>query len=376
MKFVIRGKDASSSARAGTILTDHGDISTPVFMPVGTRATVKAIHQEELTDPIGANIILGNTYHLYLRPGEEVIYEAGGLHRFMGWDKAILTDSGGYQVYSLSQQRKIKEAGVTFRSHIDGSKHEFTPERAIDIQLNLGADILMAFDECTPYPCEYTYAKNSMGLTHRWLDRCIEQMKKQDHKHGYTQVLSPIVQGSIYKDLRVISAEYIAQKNADINAIGGLSVGEPAEILYEMTDTVCSILPQDNPRYLMGVGTPENLLECIALGVDMFDCVLPSRNARHGLLYTHSGILRIKNEKWSRDFSPIDPESNAPTSRNHTKAYLRHLFQVNEFLGLQIATLNNLSFYCNLIQQAREHILRGDFVLWKNDKLKQITQNL
>ena len=376
MRFTISGKDLSSSARAGAVLTDHGEIPTPVFMPVGTRATVKAVHQSELSDPINADIILGNTYHLYLRPGEEIVHQAGGLHRFMGWDKAILTDSGGYQVYSLSQQRKITEAGVTFRSHIDGSKHEFSPEKAIDIQINLGADIIMAFDECTPYPCEFRYAKNSMDLTHRWLDRCISRMVESENKYGFQQTLAPIVQGSTYKDLRKNSAEYIAGKNAMLNAIGGLSVGEPAQILYEMTDLVCSILPKDKPRYLMGVGTPENILECIALGVDMFDCVLPSRNARHGLLYTHSGMLRIKNEKWSRDFSPIDPDSIAPTSRKHSKAYLRHLFQVNEFLGLQIATLNNLSFYSKLIRQARAHILDGDFVQWKNDTLKRITQNL
>jgi queuine tRNA-ribosyltransferase len=376
MKFTLEKKDEKSSARAGQIELATGIIQTPIFMPVGTQATVKAVHQHELDSPINAEIILGNTYHLYLRPGIEVIEEAGGLHSFMNWNKPILTDSGGYQVYSLSQRRKITEKGVIFSSHVDGSKHEFSPERAIDIQRAIGADIIMAFDECTPYPCERSYAKNSMELTHRWLDRCCEYMNQTEPKYGHEQYLAPIVQGSCYPDLRSASAEYIASKNMKINAIGGLSVGEPHEIMYEVSEQVCKILPEHSPRYLMGVGTPSNILECISLGVDMFDCVLPTRNARHGILYTSQGQIRIKNAKWSKDFSPIDPLSNSPLSKSHSKAYLRHLFQVKEYLAAQIASVHNLSFYLWLVKEARNHILDGSFVSWKTEMVKKLEQKL
>jgi queuine tRNA-ribosyltransferase len=376
MKFTIDAKDPGSSARAGIIETDHGNIMTPIFMPVGTQATVKAVHQHELEDQIKAQIILGNTYHLFLRPGTEVIEEAGGLHKFMGWDKPLLTDSGGYQVYSLSSRRKIKESGVRFHAHVDGSIHEFTPESATAIQKSLGADIIMAFDECTPYPCEYNYAKDSMHRTHRWLERCLTYHKENPGLYDYEQTLAPIVQGSVYDDLREISANYIAGTDMPINAIGGLSVGEPEEDLYKHTDIVCRILPKDKPRYLMGVGTPVNLLETIALGIDMFDCVLPSRNARHGLLYTSEGIINIKNKKWERDFSPIDPESESILSRKHSKAYLRHLIHVKEYLAAQIATIHNLSFYLSLVKQARQHIVDGDFANWKNSMTKKLSQRL
>ena len=343
-------------------------------MPVGTAGTVKAVHQEELVEQIGAQIILGNTYHLYLRPGMDVIRKAGGLHKFKNWNRPILTDSGGYQVYSLSQQRKIKEEGVKFSSHIDGSKHIFTPENVMDIQRTIGADIIMAFDECTPYPCDEKYATRSMHMTHRWLDRCIERHNETQGHYGYEQILAPIVQGSTYPHLRKISAEYIASKDMLINAIGGLSVGEPHEDMYAMTELVCDILPQDKPRYLMGVGTPANILECISLGIDMFDCVLPTRNARHGLLYTSRGIVHIRNEKWKQCFDPIDPESTAATSRNHSLAYLRHLVISGEALGAMISSLQNLSFYLKLVKDARKHILEGDFMEWKNFTLPVISQ--
>ncbi len=376
MKFNITNTCPNTNARTGIIETDHGTIETPIFMPVGTAGTVKGVHQQELKSQIQAQIILGNTYHLYLRPGIDILKQAGGLHQFIGWDRPILTDSGGYQVYSLSGRRKIKEEGVTFQSHIDGSKHTFTPESAIDIQRAIGGDIIMAFDECTPYPCEYKYAKDSMEMTHRWLKRCIKQFETTDSYYGYEQNFFPIVQGSTYKDLRKISAETIAAADQQANAIGGLSVGEPAEEMYEMTDLVCGILPKEKPRYLMGVGTPANILECIALGIDMFDCVLPSRNARHGLLYTAEGILNMKNAKWKEDFSIIDENSTCSTSRLHTKAYLRHLFQCKELLAAQIATLHNLSFYLWLVQEARNKIADGSFGTWKKEMVERVQRRL
>ena len=376
MEFSLLHTDPGSKARAGEITTAHGKIQTPIFMPVGTSATVKGVHQRDLKNEINPDIILGNTYHLYLRPGTEILQQAGGLHKFMGWDRPLLTDSGGYQVYSLSANRKIKEEGVKFKSHIDGSYHIFTPENAIDIQRQIGADIIMAFDECTPYPCEYNYAKASMHMTHRWLDRCLEQEKKSPFLYGYEQTLFPIVQGSTYKDLRQQSAEFIASREAPGNAIGGLSVGEPAEEMYAMTDVVCAILPEDKPRYLMGVGTPINLLENIALGVDMFDCVLPSRNARNGMLYTFEGSINIKNKKWENDFSVIDPDANTFVDTAYSKAYLRHLFSVNELLGKQIATIHNLGFYLALVRQAREKILAGEFTAWKDKMVKQMDKRL
>ncbi len=365
MKFSISLSDDKSNARAGRIQTDHGIIETPIFMPVGTVATVKGVHQKELKEEIHAQIILGNTYHLYLRPGLEVLQEAGGLHRFNGWDRPILTDSGGYQVYSLAARRKITEEGVKFQSHIDGSRHLFTPENVMDIQRIIGADIIMAFDECTPYPCEYDYARRSMHMTHRWLKRCCQHFDQTEGLYGYQQTLFPIVQGSVYPDLRSQSAEKVASFERAANAIGGLSVGEPAEDMYAMTDIVCQILPKDKPRYLMGVGTPVNILESIALGIDMFDCVMPTRNARHGMLFTSEGIIHIKNKKWERDFSPIDKNCPASTSQFYTKAYLRHLFKAKELLAMQIASIHNLSFYLWLVKTAREHILAGDFSSWK-----------
>ena len=345
MLFHLKNTDPNSAARAGIIETDHGVIETPIFMPVGTVGAVRAIHQHELRQEINAQIILGNTYHLYLRPGTEVLQAAGGLHKFIGWERPMLTDSGGFQVYSLSNQRKIKEEGVTFKSHIDGSKHFFSPEKAMDIQREIGADIIMAFDECTPYPCEYKYAKNSMEMTHRWLKRCCDRFDETEGKYDYGQTLFPIVQGSTFKDLRKQSAEVIASFEREGNAIGGLSVGEPDEDMYEMTELVCGILPKNKPRYLMGVGTPMNVLECISLGVDMFDCVLPTRNARHGMLYTAEGIINIKNAKWKNDFSPIDEHSTSHTSRHHSKAYLRHLIYSKEFLGAQIASPSQLVLF-------------------------------
>ncbi|MEL6974569.1 MAG: tRNA guanosine(34) transglycosylase Tgt [Bacteroidota bacterium] len=376
MEFTLHQKDTGSKARAGTLETDHGTIQTPIFMPVGTAGTVKGVHQRELKQDIDPDIILGNTYHLYLRPGMEILEQAGGLHAFMGWDRNILTDSGGYQVYSLSDNRKITEEGVTFKSHIDGSKHFFSPERAMDIQRTIGADIIMAFDECTPYPCEYDYAKKSMHMTHRWLDRCIEHFNNTPSKYGYEQTLFPIVQGSTYTDLRKQSAEYIASVGAAGNAIGGLSVGEPAEEMYAMSEVVCDILPEDKPRYLMGVGTPINILENIALGVDMFDCVMPTRNARNGMLFTSEGTINIKNKKWENDFSPIDPMGHTFVDEEYSKAYLRHLFAANEFLGKQIATIHNLGFYLWLVRTAREHILVGDFAEWKNSMVGQMSKRL
>ncbi|MCX6218382.1 tRNA guanosine(34) transglycosylase Tgt [Spirosoma sp.] len=376
MTFSISAQDTQSKARTGTLTTDHGPIQTPIFMPVGTAGTVKAVHQRELETDINAEIILGNTYHLYLRPGLEVLSQAGGLHAFNGWRRPILTDSGGYQVYSLSQTRKIKEEGVTFKSHIDGSKHTFTPEGVMDIQRIIGADIIMAFDECTPYPCDYGYARQSMEMTHRWLGRCIDRFDASEGHYGYRQTLFPIVQGSTYADLRRQSAEIIASKEREGNAIGGLAVGEPAEEMYAMIDLVNGILPADKPRYLMGVGTPANILEAIALGVDMFDCVMPTRNARHGLLFTTEGIINIKNEKWSRDFSPIDAGLGGYASTFYSKAYLRHLIKSEELLGGQIASLHNLTFYLWLVRQARTHIAAGDFVSWKKEMVVRLMQRL
>ncbi len=365
MKFNIQHTADKTSARAGVIETDHGKIETPIFMPVGTLGAVKAVHIHELEEQINAQIILGNTYHLYLRPGIDIIQEAGGLHKFNNWSKPILTDSGGYQVYSLAARRTIKEAGVKFQSHVDGSRHLFTPENVMDIQRVIGADFIMAFDECTPYPCDYKYAKKSIAMTHRWLKRCCDRFDNTDPIYDYDQTLIPIVQGSTYKDLRLESAEAIAEFDRPANAIGGLSVGEPAEEMYAMTEIVTNILPKDKPRYLMGVGTPANLLECIHLGIDMFDCVLPTRNARHGLLYTAEGIINIKNAKWKTDHTAIDPNSPSKTSRVHSKAYLHHLIRCKELLGAQIASLHNLSFFLWLVGQAREHIIAGDFETWK-----------
>lgn len=376
MKFDLVTKDPQSKARAGVITTDHGPIETPIFMPVGTVATVKGVHQRELKDDINPDIILGNTYHLYLRPQTDIIEKAGGLHKFMNWDRNILTDSGGYQVYSLSGNRKIKEEGVKFKSHIDGSYHFFSPESVMEIQRTIGADIIMAFDECTPYPCDYRYAKRSMHMTHRWLDRCIAHLDKVPVKYGYDQAFFPIVQGSTYKDLRALSAEYIANSGAVGNAIGGLSVGEPAEEMYAMSEVVCNILPEDKPRYLMGVGTPINILENIALGIDMFDCVMPTRNARNGMLFTANGTINIKNKKWEADFSPIDEMGITFVDTEYSKAYLRHLFAANEYLGKQIATIHNLGFYMWLVREARKHILAGDFREWKDTMVKQMSQRL
>ena len=376
MDFEILKTDEHTKARAGKITTSHGVIETPIFMPVGTVGSVKGVHQRELKDDINADIILGNTYHLYLRPQTPILEKAGGLHKFINWDRNILTDSGGYQVYSLAANRKIKEEGVKFKSHIDGSFHFFSPEKVMEIERSIGADIMMAFDECTPYPCEYGYAKRSMHLTHRWLDRCITHLEKVPPKYGYHQSLFPIVQGSVYKDLRTQSAEYIASKNADGNAIGGLSVGEPVEQMYEITELVCDILPKDKPRYLMGVGTPVNILENIALGVDMMDCVMPTRNARNGMLFTAKGIINIKNKKWEDDFSPIDPDGHTYVDTYYTKAYLRHLFAANEFLGKQIASIHNLGFYLWLVREARRQIVAGTFLTWKKKMVTDMSNRL
>ena len=376
MKFDLLKKDPQSQARAGSITTDHGVIETPIFMPVGTVASVKGVHQRELKEEINPDIILGNTYHLYLRPKLEILEKAGGLHKFMNWDRNILTDSGGYQVYSLSATRKIKEEGVKFKSHIDGSVHFFSPENVMETQRIIGADIIMAFDECTPYPCDYKYAQRSMHMTHRWLDRCINHLEKLPFKYGYEQTFFPIVQGSTYKDLRIQSAEYIAKSNQQGNAIGGLSVGEPAEEMYAMTEIVTAILPEDKPRYLMGVGTPINILENIALGIDMFDCVMPTRNARNGMLFTANGTINIKNKKWEADFSPVDEMGYTYVDTEYTKAYLRHLFAANEYLGKQIATIHNLGFYMWLVREARKHIIAGDFREWKEMMVKNMSQRL
>lgn len=376
MKFTLRAQDSETKARAGIIETAHGVIKTPVFMPVGTAGSVKAVHQPELKEDIKAQIILGNTYHLYLRPGLQVLKNAGGLHKFNQWHGPILSDSGGYQVYSLADARKITADGVMFRSHIDGSRHFFTPERAMDIQRTIGADIIMAFDECTPYPCSYEYAQSSMDLTHKWLAKCCARFDSTERQYDYDQTLFPIVQGSIYRDLREKSAEVIASYERSGNAIGGLSVGEPADEMYAMTEIVCNILPVEKPRYLMGVGTPVNLLENIALGVDMFDCVMPTRNGRNGMLFTKNGIINIKNKKWENDFSPIDPHSDLWSDRLYSKAYLRHLIRSREILGAQIASLHNLHFYLWLMNEAREHILRGTFRDWKNKIVQNLGQRL
>jgi len=376
MKFTIKNTDSKTNARVGYIETSHGKIQTPVFMPVGTQGTVKAVHQRELKNQINADIILGNTYHLYLRPGIDIIEKAGGIHKFINWSGNILTDSGGYQVYSLASNRKITDNGVEFKNHIDGSSHLFTPEKVIDIQRSIGADIIMAFDECPPYPCEYDYAKNSMKLTHKWLDRCINRFNSTENKYEYEQFLFPIAQGSTYKDLRMQSAEYISNTNSFGNAIGGLSVGEPTEEMYAMTELVCEIFPKDKPRYLMGVGTPINLLENIALGVDMFDCVMPTRNARNGMLFTSKGIINIKNNKWKDDFSAIDEDDITYVDKQYSKAYLRHLFSVNEILGKQIASIHNLGFYSWLISESRKHIIDGDFLNWKNKMVKVLNKRL
>jgi queuine tRNA-ribosyltransferase len=376
MKFQLVSTDSKSSARAGTLTTDHGEIQTPIFMPVGTAGSVKAVHQRELEEDIKAQIILGNTYHLYLRPGLDLLQKADGLHNFNGWKKPILTDSGGYQVYSLAANRKITPEGVMFKSHIDGSSHLFTPERVMDIQRIIGADIIMAFDECTPYPCEYGYAKKSMALTHEWLARCVKQIANTTPHYGYEQVLFPIVQGSVYNDLREASAEFVASQDQPGNAIGGLSVGEPHEDMYAMTSLVCGILPKDKPRYLMGVGTPENILECIALGIDMFDCVMPTRNARNGMLFTTEGIINIRNEKWKEDLSPIDTALGGYASTFYSKAYLRHLIINKEILGAQIASIHNLAFYLWLVREARAHIIAGDFTSWKDQMVKVVSRRL
>ena len=398
MKFQLSHTDPNSSARAGKISTDHGEILTPIFMPVGTVGSVKAVEQTQLVKDVKAQIILGNTYHLYLRPGMEVMEEAGGLHKFMHWDRPLLTDSGGYQVYSLASQRKLTEEGVTFKSHIDGSKHFFSPEGVVDIQRTIGADIMMVLDECPPYPCDKKYAENSMQLTHRWAKRCKDHWEKVSGpdwrenlgeseinftengglagKYGYNQTLFPIVQGSTYKDLRKISAETLAEMDFEGNAIGGLSVGEPAEEMYLTTELVCGILPKEKPRYLMGVGTPENILECIGLGIDMFDCVMPTRNARHALLFTREGIRNMKNAQYSKDFSPIDPTSDFWMDQFYSKAYLRHLFKAQEYLALQISTLHNLNFYLWLVGEARKHIIEGDFFVWKKSVTKTLMQRL
>ena len=376
MSFDIKAKDIGSSARAGVLQTAHGEIETPIFMPVGTLGGVKAVHFTELEKEIQAQIILGNTYHLYLRPGTDVLFKAGGLHKFNGWNKPILTDSGGYQVYSLAAIRKIKEEGASFSSHIDGSKHLFTPENVMDVQRIIGADIIMAFDECAPYPCEYKYAKKSMEMTHRWLTRCADRFNNTEPHYGYEQMLFPIVQGSVFNDLRKESAEFVASQNLVGNAIGGLSVGEPAEDMYAMAETVCSILPKEKPRYLMGVGTPANILESIAIGIDMFDCVMPTRNARNGMLFTTNGIINIKNEKWKDDFSSIDANSPSELVRNTSKAFLRHLVHTGEILGAMIASVNNLSMYLWLVKEARKQIIAGNYAIWKTAMVKQVMQRL
>ncbi|MBS1776424.1 MAG: tRNA guanosine(34) transglycosylase Tgt [Bacteroidetes bacterium] len=376
MDFELKAQDPNSQARAGILHTDHGNIHTPIFMPVGTVGSVKAVSQQQLEDEIKAEIILGNTYHLYLRPGTDVLEAAGGLHQFNGWHKPILTDSGGYQVFSLSNNRKLTENGAVFQSHIDGSKHLFSPENVMDIQRSIGADIIMAFDECPPYPSDYEYAKKSMELTHRWLARCDKRLNESEPKYGYRQSLFPIVQGSTYKDLRIASAQFISGMEADGNAIGGLSVGEPEELMYDMCALCCEHLPKEKPRYLMGVGTPWNILENIALGVDMFDCVMPTRNGRNGMLFTTKGVINIKNKRWATDFTPLDSGLECTTSNYYTKAYLRHLFVANELLGLQIASIHNLAFYLHLVREARVHIISGDFKTWKDALIPQLKQRL
>ncbi|MEL6676492.1 MAG: tRNA guanosine(34) transglycosylase Tgt [Bacteroidota bacterium] len=376
MQFDLLQTDPGSHARAGKMTTAHGVIETPIFMPVGTVGSVKAVPQKELTEQIQAQIILGNTYHLFLRPGTEILQEAGGLHRFIHWDKPMLTDSGGYQVYSLAENRKLTEEGVTFKNHIDGSKHLFTPEKVVDIQRTIGADIMMVLDECPPYPSDRAYAERSMHLTHRWAERCKKHWQEQAPLYGYDQNLFPIIQGSTFSDLRTQSTEYIAGLDLPGNAIGGLSVGEPHDIMYELTDLSCRILPQDKPRYLMGVGTPVNLLECIALGVDMFDCVLPTRNARHGLIYTREGIRNLKNQKYERDFSPLDPGGACEVDEYYSKAYLRHLFKAQEYLAFYIASVHNLAFFLWLVKEARKHILEGTFASWKAQMIPKLGTRL
>ncbi|MDR0940308.1 MAG: tRNA guanosine(34) transglycosylase Tgt [Mediterranea sp.] len=376
MTFELQHTDPRTNARAGWLTTDHGVVQTPIFMPVGTVGTVKAVHQRELTDDIHAQIILGNTYHLYLRPGLEVLERAGGLHRFNSFDRPMLTDSGGFQVFSLAGIRKIKEEGVEFRSHIDGSKHFFSPERVMDIERTIGADIVMAFDECPPGTADYDYAKKSLDLTHRWLDRCIARFDATEPKYGYRQSLFPIVQGCVYPDLRRRSAEYIASKEADGNAIGGLAVGEPVEKMYEMIELVNEILPRDKPRYLMGVGTPANILEAIERGVDMFDCVMPTRNGRNGMLFTKDGVMNMRNKKWEMDFSPIEADGASYVDTLYSKAYLRHLFHADELLALQIASIHNLAFYLWLVGEARQHIIAGDFGTWKPTMVKRVSTRL
>ncbi|MBR5378049.1 MAG: tRNA guanosine(34) transglycosylase Tgt [Bacteroidales bacterium] len=376
MSFSIAANDPKSAARAGVLQTGHGPIETPIFMPVGTAGTVKACHIRDVREEAKAQIILGNTYHLYLRPGLDVLEAAGGLHKFNGWDRPILTDSGGFQVFSLTGIRKMKEEGVTFQSHIDGSRHLFTPEKVMDIERSIGADIMMAFDECTPGTADYNYAKQSMELTHRWLDRCVERFHATEPKYGYEQALFPIVQGCVYRDLRERSAEYIASKGADGNAIGGLAVGEPTEKMYEMIELVNSILPKDKPRYLMGVGTPANILEGISRGVDMFDCVMPTRNGRNGMIFTSEGIINLKNEKWKYDFSPVDPNGDTFVDAQYSRAYLRHLFVAGEILGPMIASLHNIAFYLWLVREARKHIIEGDFTNWRDLTLAKVTKRL
>lgn len=376
MKFTVVNEDGKSSARAGILHTDHGAIETPIFMPVGTLGTVKAVHIRDIKDEVKAQIILGNTYHLYLRPGLEVLNRVGGLHRFNGWDRPILTDSGGFQVFSLTGIRKMREEGVEFRSHIDGSKHLFTPERVMDIERAIGADIMMAFDECPPGTSDYAYAKESMERTHRWLDRCVQRFSETEPLYGYEQALFPIVQGCVYHDLRKASAEFIASKDAVGNAIGGLAVGEPTEKMYEMIEVVNAILPKDKPRYLMGVGTPANILEGISRGVDMFDCVMPTRNGRNGMIFTDEGIINIKNEKWKFDYSPVDPHGITFADTQYSRAYLRHLFAAGEMLGPMIASLHNLGFYLWLVREARQHIIDGDFAHWRELMLPKLTRRL
>jgi queuine tRNA-ribosyltransferase len=376
MDFELVAQDNYCKARAGLITTGHGQIETPIFMPVGTVGSVKAVNQQQLKEEVKAQIILGNTYHLYLRPGTDILEQAGGLHQFNGWDKPILTDSGGYQVFSLSNNRKLKEEGALFQSHIDGSRHLFSPENVMDIQRSIGADIIMAFDECPPYPSEFEYARKSMELTHRWLTRCVQRLSETEPKYGYEQALFPIVQGSTFKDLRRDSSRFVAGIGADGNAIGGLSVGEPEEMMYEMCALCCSFLPEEKPRYLMGVGTPWNILENISLGVDMFDCVMPTRNGRNGMLFTTKGVINIKNKKWANDFSVIDEGLDCHTSNYYSKAYLRHLFVANEILGLQIASIHNLAFYLHLVKEARKQILAGNFKTWKDEMIPVLKQRL
>lgn len=376
MEFRLQSTDPKSHARAGVITTCHGEIATPVFMPVGTAGTVKAVHIRDVDEDVKARIILGNTYHLYLRPGLDILRGAGGLHKFNGWNKPILTDSGGFQVYSLTDRRKMKEEGVVFQSHIDGSRHMFSPEKVVDIQRTIGADIIMAFDECTPYPCDYSYAEKSMELTHRWLDRCLVRFDETEPLYGYRQSLFPIVQGSVYRDLRIKSAEKIASCGADGNAIGGLAVGEPVETMYELTELVCNILPKDKPRYLMGVGTPVNILEGISQGVDMFDCVMPTRNGRNGMIFTRNGIINLKNERWKSDFSPLDPDGTSFVDSAYSRAYLRHLFNAGEILGPMIASQHNIAFYLWLVDEARRKIMDGTFSIWKDEMVKRLAQRL